>query len=786
MVMISKLPVLPTVDVDGAVMLPVVKDSVTKRTAAAPLIEKLAEPYIDLADQAAAAALAVSNYRPTFAQAIADFPVGNMFSTAETGELRAYQRTAAAPYYVDLGDEVAPLTRGLMRKSAGSGRVGYDRRAAYPAESVGAKLQTMPAQLEDYGETADADDAADALAAFHADGGGALSIDHAYEFPQAGGPFDLGSGPIDVTDGGSVKGELYLGPDRRVRARLPMHYDNGAEYWDYVMGRKWKRPFEEREDWLDGGSIDDRLGYQAVDMTTARLVTWDATISDTFEDDETAAATATAIDYVLTNDGLWHIAAFPVQGGMEVSAVMPGVNPAGNRAAFILTTQGFEYFQIPENTAGQLVVKHAGAAPGAPADFSWFGQADHQSYQAQNSEWTIRAVQGRKYAVLFNGVEIVPARDLQVDGDIIEVGFGHYGAAAGNVSTRYATRVLRREQTGKSGFYGEIVGNSTSAPDIHGYWQPWMEECIDGSLGLKLLAPFVNRAKSGDNSAAIATQIELTIAAGLANVCVVAAPEINDIQQADAPVATTLGNIMPRLTSLKNAQIKPILVIGTLWYSQLLAGFEGKPTANYERGAGYRSALRHQAAALGGVHILDLQQLLGPIIATLLERRTVTDPMLRDNIHWSAYCYRLVGRAVAKAILRALCVPMTPRLLARPLPSHPAYSWFDVDNGWSNYNSSYSLNDEGRFALRGSFTAGLLADATAVARLPAAYAPLELQELPVMTSAGWAVMRIDTDGLMSIFGAAGSGATFVRMDGLSWWTALAHHAGTGGAATSQP
>lgn len=780
MVKITALPILATDDVDGNETLPVVKGGATMRTAGAPLVEKLAEPYILMAENAATTTLALSNFRPTFAAAIADFPIGVVFSTAETGELRAYERTSSAPFYFDLGDAVAPLTRSVMASQSGSGRVGFDRKADYPAGTAGAKLLDMPCILEDFGPATDPDDAADALADYHANGGGPLAINRKYHLPVAGGPFDIGPGPVDVGEDGALEGEIYMGPDRRVRSRLLIDYDNGAEQWKFTLGRKWQRPFEEREDWLDGGSIDDRLNYQAIDLTTVRTLTWDATISDMFEEDAPASVTATAIGYNLTNDGLWHITEIPVQGGMEVSAVMPGNNPSGNRAAFILTTQGFEYVQVPENTGGQLIVKHAGAAAGAPSAISWFGQADHQSYQAQNSEWTIRAVQGRKYAVLFNGVEIVPTRDLQVAGDIIAVGFGHYGAAAASVSTEFATRVFRREQTGKSGFYGEITGNSTSAADIHGYWQPWMEECIDGSLGLKLLAPFVNRATSGNNSAQIAAQIELTISTGLANVCVIGAPEINDIQQG-AAFATTLGNIMPRAAALRDAGIKPILVIGTLWYSQLLAGFKGKPTTNYEAGARHRAALRRQAAALGGVHILDLQQLLGPIIATLLDRGDITDPVLRDNIHWTAYCYRLVGRAIAKAVLRAMCVPMTPRLLARPFPTHAAYSWFDAGNGWSNFNASYSLSDEGRFSLRGSFLNGDLTDGTALARLPAAYAPLELVEFPVMTSAGWAVMRIDTSGTMSIYGAAGTGATFVRVEGVSWWTALALKAGSGGA-----
>ena len=49
-------------------------------------------------------------YRGSFAEAIEAFAPGAYFSTNATGALRVYQRVAAAPGYIDMGDSAAPFT----------------------------------------------------------------------------------------------------------------------------------------------------------------------------------------------------------------------------------------------------------------------------------------------------------------------------------------------------------------------------------------------------------------------------------------------------------------------------------------------------------------------------------------------------------------------------------------------------------------------------------------------------------------------------------------------------
>lgn len=85
----SKISLLPLADPPtGAEIVPVIQDGVTKQMR-----------YDTLAALFVAAAHAMANYRPTFAQAIADFAVDEAFSCDETGALAIYRRIAAAPGY---------------------------------------------------------------------------------------------------------------------------------------------------------------------------------------------------------------------------------------------------------------------------------------------------------------------------------------------------------------------------------------------------------------------------------------------------------------------------------------------------------------------------------------------------------------------------------------------------------------------------------------------------------------------------------------------------------------
>lgn len=77
-----------------------------------------------LAENSATAAQAFTNFRQTRAEGIADFTVGQYFSSAETGALRVYKRIVGSPFYQDMGDAAAPLTKALLGGTGGAAVIG--------------------------------------------------------------------------------------------------------------------------------------------------------------------------------------------------------------------------------------------------------------------------------------------------------------------------------------------------------------------------------------------------------------------------------------------------------------------------------------------------------------------------------------------------------------------------------------------------------------------------------------------------------------------------------------
>lgn len=119
---------------------------------AAPVFAGTGTVYVPLQS---AAPLAGLNFRATLAEAIADFPVGDYFTSAETGQLRVYRRIATSPYYADQGDEASPLTRGFLAMPAGANGIGF------VAQGRNARPRTLQDKVrefvsaKDYGAVAD-------------------------------------------------------------------------------------------------------------------------------------------------------------------------------------------------------------------------------------------------------------------------------------------------------------------------------------------------------------------------------------------------------------------------------------------------------------------------------------------------------------------------------------------------------------------------------------------------------------------------------------------------------
>lgn len=91
----------------------------------------VAKEGAELARDAAVAGASSAGYRPTLAEAITDFTVGQFFTsddqdevTTHPNELRLYERIVGSPFYLDQGDEAAPVGRFFLSQDETADRIG--------------------------------------------------------------------------------------------------------------------------------------------------------------------------------------------------------------------------------------------------------------------------------------------------------------------------------------------------------------------------------------------------------------------------------------------------------------------------------------------------------------------------------------------------------------------------------------------------------------------------------------------------------------------------------------
>lgn len=233
----------------------------------------------------------------------------------------------------------------------------------------------------------------------------------------------------------------------------------------------------------------------------------------------------------------------------------------------------------------------------------------------------------------------------------------------------------------------------------------------------------------------------------------------NDVQ-GGVGLSTFKSNIVAMADLAKQAGRTVSFGIFPLWYTQGQAGSRGQASSNYEAGAPYRSAIRRLCAD-SGYRLLDLTRMTGPVLAQYinpaLQPQLVAtgDPVLFDNIHFTALFTRILGEEMARLWLGTLFEKPTLYLG----PQEVSYA---TGFGPGAQQPVYSISESGFAGLRGLVapTTGPTTDGTVIFRLPPHARPdRTLNGVPARGSTGMGWLNVDQSGEVSIFGLSGS--TFI-------------------------
>lgn len=523
---------------------------------------------------------------------------------------------------------------------------------------------------------------------------------------------DISGIRIKPERGSMLRGNIDLTTaDLDLPEDLDINIDAGGVVYLFKMPRGFKKPFGEKSLWINSGDLNPDE-YTRIDPGTLIKEQVDWPDGDTWTTDSLPIAAGETISWALTTGGVWHAALRPAVGGRELTAYFT----AGtyNRGVFIRHSGG--YVVVYANLAGAAIATKNIGVGVSQAALTWPGSASHPQWLAANCAWGVRVYNERTAGILMNGTEVYRF-SLPTGSVITEYGFGVL--ATSGALTAGVSRWVER----KTEFFGgqlqsvvSVFGDSKSSP-FFGVWLDACREALDGTGGIRC-SNIVNNAEPGANSLSVLQKMQ-TVGLGISNYVVIYCGT-NDIQSG-SPLSSSEQNLNDMLDIVINAGRRPVVVIPPLWLNadQTPNGFA---TSNAQYGAPLREGYRTIAATRGAI-IVDTTQGTGQILADYVTSPDASDPRVRDRIHDTPFTYRLIGRAIARAISRDIIRKASPQIDAIPLPSRYFHSgWF------SSIRTPYmNANKDREIQLEGILEAGTKADGTAILSLPSNMRPSRLR-----------------------------------------------------------
>ena len=557
----------------------------------------------------------------------------------------------------------------------------------------------------------------------------------------------------------------------RTTQNLRLHYSDLN--FNYTLSSAFQEGFEKKRLWLTADDADTTV-YQGLALNSLINETASWPSGDVWTPAGACATVNGSEPYPFINwnslsSVQWYASTLPVRGGDELSASFdtPG---RYNRAAFVRTTAG--YYCVYANgggTAPVLVTKLTGQSAISVTLGANAACTTQPQYYPENSVWTLRILDRFHFEVLLNGVSVTGI--VLAAGAIFRGGFGVMASPVTSMSVSGWVRARGKPQGGKAPLRVVTYGDSLSA-DIHGGWPYAMREALDGSAGVRVGA-VTNHAVAGYTSAQALSAMTSTPPAGY-DVCVIGIGT-NDVQTGQS-VTTCLNNIASMVAICASNGVTPVLWVFPLWYTQAEAGSgNGQPSGNSGGGSAIRAAIMRYCG-VNRIACVDLTQVTGPIDVRYLQGTfgvSGADPMVRDNIHPTAYAYRLIGHAVARRIL-GIVTPKSSRAVTYQNPS-PAWSGL---NGWTSTAINYAVSESGIAQLAGVMTnpgGASVADGTTFMQLPEHLRPIASVRFPCyvgLSTGGYATacIQIDTIGNCTVYGLAGS-IQYFSLDTCSYPTA---------------
>jgi len=528
--------------------------------------------------------------------------------------------------------------------------------------------------------------------------------------------------------------------------QISADFDNGTLTRSETMARSYKRPFAEKSLWLGKGD-QRRVERRALDVGAGQQVICDFPGGVSWTAGSYGSSGSTGIGFSLTTGLRWTGIVWPVNGGMELSASVKADQGDVNRGVLVLCTKGYFVFWADATGIGNWGYKYyTGEAGFASANVEWEGRATHASWQAQNCDFTVRLYDFQTIGVLLNGVEVY--RYTLPEGEIDRAGWvGMKTATNAGLSIEFPSAARLSEPQGGRSVRLAVYGDSKS-DGYFGVWTDQFREALDGSSGVRV-TQINNYAVSGDNSIAAYGVMLANLPTGMTDVVIHVGT--NDVQ-GGADASVTLTNIDDMIdTCVANGvpASRVHIVVPDLWYDQAQAGGFGENTSSYETGARTRMAIL-KLGSDRGCQVVNLSQVLGPVLGSQITDPDISDPRLRDNIHPTSFAYRVIGMEIAKSVLNAAAPAMKREIKDRAIP-------VAFTGGWSATADApgYRLSEEGELNLYGSIASVGASNPSTAFTLPRNLWPKTTGRWNVWSAAGGtAVIEISNgDGTVKVYGS---------------------------------